>query len=102
MCIRDSISGTGIWVNNASNGNYLFGNDVSGSPENGIDVLTSSSTYLQGNSVHGNFAGGVWIANIHDVTTNPAAPAPQDNVLHGNNIFFNTSSANVFLQGALN
>ena len=92
--------GTGIWINNASNGNYLFGNDLSGSPENGIDVLTSSSTYLQANSVHGNYQGGIWVANIHDSTTDPNAPPPQDTVIQGNSLFFNALSANVFLQGA--
>jgi parallel beta-helix repeat protein len=95
------LSGVGIWVNDASNGNYLFGNDVSGSPENGIDVLTSRSTYLQGNTVHGNWGGGIWVANIHDVTIDPNAPPPQDTVLHGNNVFFNTSNGQIFFQGSM-
>ena len=95
------ISGTGIWVNNSSNANYLFGNDLSGSPENGIDVLTSLSTFLVGNSVYGNWAGGIWVANV--IAAAPAnAPAPQDTVLQGNNIFFNTGAANVKLENAIN
>src|SRR4030095_8815857 len=49
------VAGTGIWVNNSSNANYLFGNDLSGSPENGIDVLASRGTLLIGNTVHGNY-----------------------------------------------
>ena len=83
------ISGVGIWVNGGSNGNYLFGNDLSGSPENGIDVLTSSSTLIQGNSVHANLHGGIWIANVRFAAA-PDAPVPQDTVIQGNNIFFNT------------
>lgn len=95
-------AGAGIWINNASNGNYIFGNDVSGAPENGIDVLTSRSTYIEGNSAHGNAQGGIWVANIHDVTIAPGAPPPQDTVIHGNHLYFNALSANVFLQGAAN
>ena len=84
-----------------SNANYLFGNDLSGSPENGIDVLTSSSTLIQGNSVHANFQGGIWIANVQ-FAARPNAPVPQDTVIQGNNIFFNTQNAQVNLEGALN
>jgi parallel beta-helix repeat protein len=93
--------GTGIWVNNASNGNYLFGNDVSGSPENGIDVLASKSTLLVANSVHGNYQGGIWVADVRFAAAE-TAPAPQDTVLHGNRSFFNTANAMIFLQGAIN
>jgi len=94
-------SGTGIWVNNNSNGSYLYGNDVSGSPENGINVLTSKSTLLQGNVVHGNYQGGIWVANVH-FAANAASPAPQDTVAHGNVVSFNTLNAQLFFQGAIN
>jgi parallel beta-helix repeat protein len=92
--------GTGIWVNNASNSNYLFGNDLSGSPENGIDVLASKSTLVTGNTVHGNYQGGVWVAYALLVAS-PSAPVPQDTVLQGNNVFFNTSRQ-VFFQNTIN
>jgi parallel beta-helix repeat protein len=94
--------GAGVWVNDASNANFVFGNNVSGWAENGIDVLTSSSTLLVGNSVHGNTQGGMWIANVHDVTIDPAAPAPHDTVIQGNNIFFNAAAGQIYLQGATN
>ena len=93
-------AGVGVWVNDASNGNYIFGNNLSGSPENGIDVLTSRSTYLQGNVVYGNSAGALWVANWHDVTEDPNAPPPQDTVIHNNNFFFNAQSAQIYLQAA--
>jgi hypothetical protein len=89
-------------VNDASNANFVFGNNVSGWAENGIDVLTSSSTLLVGNSVHGNGQGGLWVANIHDVTIDPAALAPHDTVIQGNNIFFNPAAGQIYLQGAIN
>jgi parallel beta-helix repeat protein len=95
------LGGTGIWVNNASNANYLFGNDLSGSPENGIDVLTSKSTLLVANTVHGNYQGGVWVAYAL-AAASPSAPVPQDTVLHGNNIFFNTLSRQIFFQTTIN
>ena len=93
--------GAGVWVNDASNANFVFGNNVSGWAENGIDVLTSSSTLLVGNSVHGNTQGGIWVANIHDVTIDPAAQAPHDTVIQGNNIFFNAAAGQIYLQGAV-
>ena len=55
------------------------------SPENGIDVLTASSTLIQGNSIHGNNHGGLWIANVQ-FATNANVPVPQDTVIQGNNI----------------
>ena len=94
-------TGTGIWVNNGSNANYLFGNDLSGSPENGIDILTSTSTLLVANTVHGNYQGGIWVASAY-FQSPPSAPVPQDTVLHGNNIFFNTYNAQINLQGVIN
>jgi parallel beta-helix repeat protein len=95
------ISGVGIWVNGGSNGTYLFGNDLSGSPENGIDVLTSRSTLIQGNRVHANLQGGIWVANVQ-FAAGPEAPVPQDTVIQGNNIFFNTHNAQVNLEGVRN
>jgi parallel beta-helix repeat protein len=94
-------SGTGIWVNNGSNGSYLYGNDVSGSPENGMDILTSTSTFLVANMVHGNYQGGIWVAN-DAFSAAPNAVAPQNTVLQGNRSFFNTFNAQLFLQGAIN
>ena len=94
------VAGAGIWVNNASNANYLFGNDLSGSPENGIDVLASNSTLLVANTVHGNYHGGVWVAYALAVAS-PSAPVPQDTVLHGNNLFFNYSRQ-LFFQNTIN
>jgi len=91
-------SGVGVWVNNGSSGNYLFGNDLSGSPENGIDVLTSKSTYLQANKVHANLQGGIWVAN-YGFDADPGSPVPQDTVIHGNNIYFNTMNGMVNLEG---
>ena len=93
-------AGTGIWVNNSSNGNYLFGNDLSGSPENGIDVLASRSTLLVGNTVHGNYHGGIWVAYAL-AAASQSAPVPEDTVVHGNNLFFN-SSRQLFFQNTRN
>ncbi len=96
-------SGVGVWLNNASNGNYVFGNDLSGSPENGIDVLISTSEYLEGNRVHANFHGGIWVANYLVAGTGTASsPAPRDIVIHDNEVFFNTSNAQVNLEGVTN
>jgi parallel beta-helix repeat protein len=94
-------AGTGIWINNASHGTYLFANDLSGHPENGLSVWTSNSTYLQGNVVHGNRHGGIYISDQR-FNADPSAPAPHDLVLHGNSSFFNRQSAQIETQGAIN
>lgn len=91
-------TGVGIWLNNDSNGNYLFGNDLSGSPENGIDVLTSKSAYLQANRVQGNLQGGIWVAN-YLLAADTSSPSPQDVTIHHNSVFFNTENAQVHLEG---
>lgn len=91
-------TGVGIWVNNDSNGVYLFGNETSGSPENGIDVLTSKSAYVHGNRVRNNLQGGIWAANYQFSADNTAA-VNQDIVIHANNAFFNTANAQINLQG---
>jgi hypothetical protein len=94
-------TGVGVWVNNDSNGNYVFGNDLSGAPENGIDVLTSKSTYVQANRVHGNVQGGIWVAN-YLFAADATSPVPQDTVLHHNYSYFNTQNGQVILEGAAN
>ncbi len=96
-------AGVGVWVNNASNGAYVYGNDLSGSAENGIDVLRSKSTYLHGNYVHGNYQGGIWIANApNDATIHPSAPVPQDTTAHANFVAFNRFNGQFFFQGTIN
>ena len=64
--------------------------------------MRSKSTYIQGNSVHGNPGGTVWIANVpDDATIGPSAPVPQDTTVHGNYVFFNRLNAQLFLQGTI-
>ncbi len=91
--------GVGIWVNNGSNGNYLFGNDLSGSPENGIDVTISKNTYMQANKVHGNLHGGIWMSNNLFLGDTNLSPTPFDMVVHSNHVFFNTINANLHFEG---
>ncbi len=60
-------TGAGIWIDSQSAGTEVFGNDASGSVENGIDVFNSNSNFLRGNSVHQNGQGGIF------VTTDPGS-----------------------------
>jgi parallel beta-helix repeat protein len=90
------LSGVGLWLNNASNGNYVFGNDMSGSPESGMAVFMASNNYIEANRVHGNEDGGIIVKN-DNCCLSPFAPtgvgAPTGNVLHSNLTYFNGRSS---------
>ena len=51
--------GTGIWLNEASNGAYILGNQVSGVVEAGLTSFNSSYSYIKGNELFGNGQAGI-------------------------------------------
>src|SRR5688500_10210764 len=53
--------GTGIWLNNESNGTLVYGNSTSGAPENGLTIFNTSNSWFWGNTTTGNGHGGVFI-----------------------------------------
>ncbi len=90
------VSGTGIWLNDVSDGSYVFGNDVSGSVEAGITAFNSSKSYIQANRVHGNGQAGLlwWNADY------PTYPRPSYTAIHNNYIYDNPNNANILIRGA--
>jgi hypothetical protein len=94
-------TGSGIWLNNKSNGNYVYGNDASGSPETGFPVFMSSDNYLHANRSYAHFQGGALIWN-ETTFSDAGAPAPNNNVIHANHFFFNTNNAMLTLRGSTN
>jgi len=85
-------NGVGLWLNNGSNGNHVFANDISGSPESGMAVYMASNNYVEANRVHGNEDGGIIVKNDSCcLSPFPAAglTSPNYNVVHNNYSFFN-------------
>jgi parallel beta-helix repeat protein len=88
-------SGTGIWLNETSDGTFIFGNDVSGVVEAGITSFNSSKSYLKGNRVHGNGQAGLLWWNVDSTF-----PRPSHTVIHNNFIHDNPQNANILIRGA--
>jgi uncharacterized repeat protein (TIGR01451 family) len=93
--------GTGIWLNGDANGHLVFGNDVRGSPENGVAVFASSSNMIQANRIHGNYQGGVLIWN-YTALSGGVGGQPQNNIVRSNFIYYNPTNAMVNLRDTLN
>lgn len=91
--------GTGIWINSDSNGNYAFANEISGFPENGLSIWTSSNNYVEGNIVNNNYLGGI------DIYNSPSDPysvgaTPVNNVVHSNFSYNAPTNGMVQLRGS--
>ena len=96
--------GTGIWLNCSSNNNIVLGNNVSGSPENGLTIFSASNNILIGNNVYDNFDGGIFIWNNQDFCLNPSYPGetPQHNFIKNNYSHYNVSNAMINIRGGVN
>jgi hypothetical protein len=94
--------GSGLWLNNQSNGNFVFTNDSSGTPETGFPIFVSSNNYLVGNLSHANRQGGIYVSDDGGFTDGETAVAPSRNVLHSNYGYFNGAAAMINLRGASN
>jgi parallel beta-helix repeat protein len=90
--------GSGVWLNGAD-GNLVFGNDLSGSPETGIPIFAGRSNYIQANRVHGNFQGGMLVWNTTSLSGGVGG-RPTDTFVHNNFIYNNPMNAMVILRDA--
>lgn len=91
--------GSGIWLNAESDGNMVYANDMSGSPETGLAVFLSSSNLMEANSIHDQSQGGifVWFSD----GSFGAGGRPSNNLIRSNRIYHNRSNTMVNLRGAL-
>ena len=89
--------GTGIWLNEASNGNYIFGNQASGVVEAGLTSFNSSYSYIKGNELFDNGQAGILWWNYSSLY-----PAPTNTVFHYNYSHDNRTNANFLVRGANN
>lgn len=91
--------GTGLWLNNESNGNYVFGNSLEGSVENGIAIFSSSNNFIEGNVITLNGHGGIYL--YYD-TSRGENDIPTNNFIHRNYSYGNTANYQVQLRTADN
>ena len=90
-----STTRTGIWIDDGSDGAYVFGNTQSVAAEGGITNFNSSSMVVKANSVSQNQEAGIFIWNTDHAFANPA-----DNVIQNNYVFNNPSNGEILLRGA--
>jgi parallel beta-helix repeat protein len=93
--------GTGIWLNNGSNGAYVYGNRTAGSPESGFAVFQTSSSLLQANKVSANFQSGILIVDDANFSA-PGSARPASTHVHHNYVHYNALNAQVNVRGAAN
>ncbi len=93
-------AGTGIWLNNESDGNTVYANTMSGSPENGIAVFVSSNNLISGNEIFGNHEGGIFVWDAQG-DSRFVGHAPTNTIIVNNYIHDNTFNAAVNLRGAI-
>ena len=91
--------GSGIWLNAESDGNMVYANDMSGSPETGLAVFLSSSNLMEANSIHDQSQGGilVWYSD----GSFGVGGRPSNNLIRSNRIYHNRSNTMVNIRGAL-
>jgi len=95
-------SGTGIWLDSEADGNTVFANTVSGSPETGIAIFLSSDNLIQANTIFNEYEGGILVWNIPGNLTNSVGNPPNNNVLTGNYIHNCPNNGMIDLRGASN
>jgi len=94
-------AGTGIWLDSESDGNTVYANTASGSPECGIADYLSSNNFIQANTCFNNHEGGILVWNVPSPTSSVGNP-PNDIVIEGNYIYDTPSNAAIILRGANN
>lgn len=89
-------SRTGIWMNDGSNGTYLFGNTESVANEGGITIFNARSNIVKGNVASANLQAGILITD----PDSPAFPRPANNVIQNNYVFNNPANGEILVRGA--
>lgn len=87
--------GTGIWLNQESNGTLVYANSATGAPENGLAIFNSSNNHLFGNVIWNNAHGGIF---VYGPTDQFPGPAPAYTVLQGNYAYDLPANAGVNLR----
>lgn len=96
FALQGSVLGSsGIWTNCASDGSWIYGNEVRGAAECGICVWGSRSNMVQGNLNYNNGIAGIFVSGGQEAndfcTANAGAfqQKPLNNYLQSNANYFN-------------
>jgi parallel beta-helix repeat protein len=88
--------GTGIWINGESDGTVVFGNTLSGSPENGISIFNASNNAVIANNAFGNGQGGIFVFGPTSLESpSSVGNNPSNNVVKGNRAHDNSANGNI-------
>jgi parallel beta-helix repeat protein len=93
--------GTGIWLNNQSNGTLVYGNTTAGAPENGLTIFNTSNSWFWGNTTTANGHGGIFIYGPTDLPYSYGAK-PENVFLQGNYAHTLEYNAGIFLRDSSN
>jgi nitrous oxidase accessory protein NosD len=93
---RPGSAGGGVWLNEQSNVNLVFGNDATGQREHGNELFNSGDSHILANVFHRNGQGGIY---TKDITTQPP---PANIVIQGNYIYDTHFNAGVNVQDSSN
>ena len=89
-------SRTGIWLNDGSNGSFVYGNTETMANEGGISDFSASSNYFKGNLVSQNLQAGMLLWNYDSAK---GFSQPDEIVIQNNYIFDNYSNGEILLRG---
>ena len=93
---NNQTSRTGIWVNDGSNGTYVFGNTETSANEGGLTVFNANSNILKGNVISANLQAGIYINNQD---SSLGFPSPGNNVVQNNYSFNNPTNGEILMHG---
>ncbi len=91
-----STAHTGIWLNDSSNGSYVFNNTVTTGTEAGITNFNTSASMVEANVVSNFAQAGILAWNADRF------PRPTDNVFRNNYVFDNPANGEILVRGLAN
>ena len=94
-------AGTGIFLYDDSDSDFVFGNTISGEAEGGIAIYNASNDLIQGNTASDSPLGGIFVFNSNDPDLSLGSP-PANNVIIGNYIFDIVNNAGIIIRGGPN
>jgi len=100
-------AGSGIWSNCGGDNNWIYGNDVQGTPEESVVAFMTRSNIILGNAMHNNAIAGLFVSGDSNTPAFcPAASAtfqnvqPVDTFIKSNYIYFNLHDGAVIRDAA--
>jgi len=92
-----AVPGAGIWLNAESDGTLVYGNTITGFPENGFDVFLSSYNEFRGNVTSNDSQGGFFMCGVSP-GCGSTGNIPANNIMDGNYVFGIGANSGFILQ----